>query len=271
MPWSFHSRASLMHVPRHALLAVVLGGHRPDDLLRRSGGSAPATRVGRQSGGNPRNASEIPGSRTLAQRAPLRLTDQSTNDRIAVAAKPPYRSLSWLAVRRPLVVPLVLTLLAVGGCSGLNEKKTSDGSAPQISAKSTDRSAATELGFPVSATKNTTRVAGADAAADVAGAVSAVFPSTSRHQPAARGRDRRRTRLAGGDRRLGADGQPARGAHAAERRGQAARGLERHARRASSQPAPTLAGRTRRSSASVTTSRGRAASRRRSFPAQTRT
>ena len=109
----------------------------------------------------------------------MRLTDQSTNDRIAVAAKPPYRSLSWVAVLRPLAVPLVLTLLAVGGCSGLNEKGTSKGNAPQISAKSTDRSAATELGFPVSATKNTTRVAGADAAADVAGAVSAVFPSTS--------------------------------------------------------------------------------------------
>ena len=106
----------------------------------------------------------------------MRLTDQSTNDRIAVAAKPPYRPLSCVAVLRPLAVPLVLTLLAVAGCSGLNEKGTSKGNAPQISAKSTDRSAATELGFPVSATKNTTRVAGADAAADVAGAVSAVFP-----------------------------------------------------------------------------------------------
>jgi hypothetical protein len=109
----------------------------------------------------------------------MRLTDQSTNDRIALAAKPPCRSLSWLFVRRLLAVAVLLVLLSVGGCAGLNEKGTSNGSAPQISAKSTDRSAATELGFPVSATKNTTRVAGADAAADVAGAVSAVFPSTS--------------------------------------------------------------------------------------------
>jgi hypothetical protein len=67
----------------------------------------------------------------------------------------------------------------MAGCAGLNEKGTGKGKAPQISAKSTDKSAATELGFPVSASKNTTRVPGGDAAADVAGAVSAVFPSTA--------------------------------------------------------------------------------------------
>jgi hypothetical protein len=83
-------------------------------------------------------------------------------------------------VRRPLAVLAVLVVFATAGCAGLNEKsKTASGKAPQISAKSTDKSAATKLGFPVSATKNTTRVAGADSAADVAGAVSAVFPSTS--------------------------------------------------------------------------------------------
>ena len=73
---------------------------------------------------------------------------------------------------------LLLALIAASGCS-LNDKNKSNGGQPEISAKSTDKSAATELGFPVSATKNTTRVAGADAAADVAGAVSAVFPATS--------------------------------------------------------------------------------------------
>jgi len=82
-------------------------------------------------------------------------------------------------VRRPLVVALFACLVSVAGCAGLNEKSpTRKGNAPQISAKSTDKSAATELGFPVSASKNTTRVAGGDAAADAAGAVSAVFPST---------------------------------------------------------------------------------------------
>jgi len=73
----------------------------------------------------------------------------------------------------------MLVPLALSGC-GLNEKSSSgSAAAPKISAKSSDRSAATELGFPVAASKNTTRVAGADAVADVAGAVSAVFPSTS--------------------------------------------------------------------------------------------
>jgi hypothetical protein len=83
------------------------------------------------------------------------------------------------SMRRAPVVALLACLSAVAGCAGLNEKsKTGKGNAPQISAKSTDKSAATELGFPVSASKNTTRVPGGDAAADVAGAVSAVFPST---------------------------------------------------------------------------------------------
>jgi hypothetical protein len=82
-------------------------------------------------------------------------------------------------VRRPLVVALLAALLPLAGCAGLNEKGSGKGKAPQISAKSTDKSASKELGFPVSATKNTTRVPGGDAAADVAGTVSAVFPSTS--------------------------------------------------------------------------------------------
>ena len=74
----------------------------------------------------------------------------------------------------------VLVALGLVGCAGLNEKSSSgSGDAPEISAKSTDQSATNRLGFPVSATKDTTRVAGADAVADVAGAVSAVFPATS--------------------------------------------------------------------------------------------
>lgn len=42
-----------------------------------------------------------------------------------------------------------------------------------------DEEAAQDLGFPVTATKNTTRVAGADAIADLAGVASAVWPATS--------------------------------------------------------------------------------------------
>ena len=47
---------------------------------------------------------------------------------------------------RPLAVALLFTVLAAAGCS-LNDKSKSTGTQPQISAKSTDKSAATELGF----------------------------------------------------------------------------------------------------------------------------
>jgi hypothetical protein len=86
------------------------------------------------------------------------------------------------SVLRPLAALLVVALIALCGCSGLNEKKGNarTGTAPaDISARSTSKSASAELGFPVTATRNTTRVAGADSVADVAGAVSAVFPATS--------------------------------------------------------------------------------------------
>jgi hypothetical protein len=84
-------------------------------------------------------------------------------------------------VPRPLAALLVAALVALCGCAGLNEKKTGrgGGAVPEISAQSTSGSATAELGFPVTATRNTTRVAGADPVADVAGAVSAVFPATS--------------------------------------------------------------------------------------------
>ena len=86
-------------------------------------------------------------------------------------------------MRRPLLVLLVAALLAVSGCAGLNESNGRGGggagATPEISAEAGSQSATAELGFPVTATKNTTRVAGADPIADVAGVVSAVFPSTS--------------------------------------------------------------------------------------------
>jgi hypothetical protein len=94
----------------------------------------------------------------------------------------PVAALSWAAVLRPSVALLLAALIALSGCSGLNEKDNSGrsgGANPEISAQSTSSQATAELGFPVTATRNTTRVAGADPVADVAGAVSAVFPATS--------------------------------------------------------------------------------------------
>ena len=49
---------------------------------------------------------------------------------------------------------------------------------PQLGTKSGDEDAAAKLGFPSTATKNTIRVGGGDAAADAAGVASAVFPGT---------------------------------------------------------------------------------------------
>jgi hypothetical protein len=85
-------------------------------------------------------------------------------------------------VLRPLAALLLVALVVLCGCSGLNEKSGNARSATapaDISAQSSSKSASAELGFPVTATRNTTRVAGADSVADVAGAVSAVFPATS--------------------------------------------------------------------------------------------
>jgi hypothetical protein len=90
-------------------------------------------------------------------------------------------------VLRPLAALLAVALLATAGCSGLNEHGRGErgaapagkGAPPQISAQSGNQSATEELGFPLTATKNTTRVAGADAVADVAGVVAAAFPATS--------------------------------------------------------------------------------------------
>jgi hypothetical protein len=62
-----------------------------------------------------------------------------------------------------------------GGCSIGDDEE----SPPQIGVKSDEKEAASDLGFPVTATKNTTRVAGGDAAADVAGVANAVWPATS--------------------------------------------------------------------------------------------
>lgn len=80
---------------------------------------------------------------------------------------------------------------SIAGCSLSDDKPDSGATAapdpgtPATGVKSNQPRAAAELGFPTVATKNTTRVPGGDAAADVAGAVSAVWPATSdRSRPA---------------------------------------------------------------------------------------
>jgi putative cell wall-binding protein len=73
-------------------------------------------------------------------------------------------------------VPLALLAAAVlTGCSLGKESNRP----PQLGAKGGEEGAAAKLGFPSSATRNTIRVGGGDAAADAAGVASAVFPASS--------------------------------------------------------------------------------------------
>ncbi|MEA2471249.1 MAG: hypothetical protein QOE38_2248 [Thermoleophilaceae bacterium] len=84
---------------------------------------------------------------------------------------------------RSLFSAALLAVLALSGCSlKQNSDQTPSGTPatpPITGAKSTDKKAAEQLGFPVTATRNTTRVSGSDATADAAGVASAVFPSSS--------------------------------------------------------------------------------------------
>src|SRR3954453_14249806 len=80
--------------------------------------------------------------------------------------------------RLPLAVLLIAALaLALGAC-GSND---SDNAAkPKIGVKGDAKDAATDLGFPAFATKNTTRVGGADSAPNAAGVAQAVYSAWSK-------------------------------------------------------------------------------------------
>ena len=85
---------------------------------------------------------------------------------------------------RPLILLLALLAFAAG-CGG-SGKDSSGQRQPVVGKSSTESDAAKSLGFPGFATKNTTRVGGADPIADAAGVAQAIYPSTSRDtRPAA--------------------------------------------------------------------------------------
>jgi hypothetical protein len=69
-------------------------------------------------------------------------------------------------------------VLTLAGC-GLDDDEGTGGGAPQLGVRAENESGARALGFPVTATKNTTRVGGGDPVVDAAGVASAVFPASS--------------------------------------------------------------------------------------------
>ncbi len=87
--------------------------------------------------------------------------------------------------RTVLLASSLALALATSGC-GKDESDQQAVENPGIGIKSTEKDAATDLGFPGFATKNTTRVGGGDPAANAAAVARAVYPSQTREQrPAA--------------------------------------------------------------------------------------
>jgi hypothetical protein len=78
-------------------------------------------------------------------------------------------------MRHLVLVPALALLAFLGGCS-LGDEETSR--PPQLGVEAEDEEAAEKLGFPSSATRNTIRVGGSDAAADAAGVAGALYPAT---------------------------------------------------------------------------------------------
>jgi hypothetical protein len=91
------------------------------------------------------------------------------------------------AVRSALLpAALCVLLLVPAGCGGGGDDepdRAGDGAAesgPVLGREGDDEEAAAQLGFPAFATRNTTRVGGADAIADAAAIAEAVYPSRDR-------------------------------------------------------------------------------------------
>ncbi len=75
-------------------------------------------------------------------------------------------------------VGVALLTTVAAGCS-LTQSNSATPPAAAGGANPNDSNAIAQLGFPITATKDTTRVAGSDPVADAAGVASAVFPSTA--------------------------------------------------------------------------------------------
>jgi putative cell wall-binding protein len=87
---------------------------------------------------------------------------------------------------RRAFAPLIAVLILLAGCGGgggsdatPSPKEQAEKGTPVLGQRGDEEPAGPTLGFPVFATKNTTRVGGADPVADAAGVAQAVFPSRS--------------------------------------------------------------------------------------------
>jgi len=76
-------------------------------------------------------------------------------------------------LRRISALFLAFVVLLLAGCSTGDETKP-----PQLGVKAEDEHAVEKLGFPSTATRNTVRVGGSDAASDAAGVAGALYPAT---------------------------------------------------------------------------------------------
>jgi Cell wall binding domain 2 (CWB2) len=82
--------------------------------------------------------------------------------------------------RSAAALACLLAVLTAAGCGrGAHKSATQPESSPGLGTKGSEPAAAADLGFPSFATKNTTRIGGADPIANATGAARAVFPATS--------------------------------------------------------------------------------------------
>jgi hypothetical protein len=79
-----------------------------------------------------------------------------------------------------IAAAVLLVALVVAGCGRNSDTSDQPRTTPTTGAKGTETTAAQDLGFPTFATKNTTRIGGADAIADAAAAARAVYTGASR-------------------------------------------------------------------------------------------
>jgi hypothetical protein len=89
----------------------------------------------------------------------------------------PTGTLTPVLPPRPVLALLLAVVLAAGACGGSRgDEDRGERRGPQVGVRGEEREAAQDLGFPGFATKNTTRVGGADSVATAAAVARAVYP-----------------------------------------------------------------------------------------------